>query len=296
MNPYNDLPHKAFWRSAVADVSMFDIRGLWTPKFAITPEMGTATFGSCFAQHFGHALRDRSFNWIDGEPAPSELSPENCKKFGFGQFSGRTGNIYTTSLLRQWLEFASRTKDQPDEYWEKDGRIFDPFRPNIEPGGFDSVEEMRKMRDITISALNRTLRRTDLFVFTLGLTESWVNREGGYEYPMCPGTVAGDFEAKNHIFAQQDYELIRENLLKSIEILRQRNADIKVLLTVPPVPLTATNSGDHVLVATSLSKSILRTVAGAVAAEFDMSTTFRHMRLLIRRFSRVRFLSQTCGV
>ncbi len=253
----------------MADVSLFDIRGLWTPKFAITPDMGTATFGSCFAQHFGHALRDRGCKWIDGEPAPTDLTAENRKKFGFGQFSGRTGNIYTTSLLRQWLDWAKRDQVQPDEYWEKDGRIYDPFRPNIEPDGFASVEEMRKMRDITVSSLNRTLRRTDLFVFTLGLTESWMNKDGGYEYPMCPGTVAGEFDAEKHIFVPQYYDFIMENLLKSIENLRQRNENIKVLLTVSPVPLTATNSGEHVLVATSLSKSILRTVAGAVAANFD---------------------------
>jgi hypothetical protein len=40
----------------------------------------------------------------------------------------------------------------------------------------------------------------------------------------------------------------------------------KILLTVSPVPLTATASGKHVLVSTVHSKSMLRSVAGQLAA------------------------------
>jgi hypothetical protein len=40
----------------------------------------------------------------------------------------------------------------------------------------------------------------------------------------------------------------------------------RVLLTVSPVPLTATASGQHVLVATVQSKSVLRAVAGEICA------------------------------
>ena len=31
-NPYEDLPPAAFWRTGVADVSPFSIKGLWKPK------------------------------------------------------------------------------------------------------------------------------------------------------------------------------------------------------------------------------------------------------------------------
>jgi hypothetical protein len=265
MHPYKSLPEKAFWRSAVARNSLFDIRGLWQPKFDVTPEMPIATFGSCFAQHFGHALRDRGFKWMDMEPAPRDLSSANAKKFNFGLFTCRTGNIYTTSLLLQWLKWALDIETPPEEYWEKDGRIYDPFRPNIEPNGFETVEEMLKMRQVTIEAMRLTMRRTGLFVFTLGLTESWVNAEGGYEYPMCPGTVAGDFDGDQHVFRNQSFEFISQSLKEAVALLQRVNPAIKILLTVSPVPLTATNSGEHVLVASSLSKSILRAVAGAVA-------------------------------
>ncbi len=266
MHPYKSLPESAFWRSAVARNSLFDIRGLWQPKFNITPEMPIATFGSCFAQHFGHALRDRGYKWMDMEPAPRELSAANARKFGYGLFTCRTGNIYTTSLLLQWLKWALGVETPPEEYWEKDGRIYDPFRPNIEPNGFESVEEMQQLRQITIEALRMTVRRAGLFVFTLGLTESWVNADGGYEYPMCPGTVAGEFDGDQHVFRNQPFDYISQNLEEAVALMQRVNPAIKILLTVSPVPLTATNSGAHVLVASSLSKSILRAVAGEVAS------------------------------
>jgi hypothetical protein len=44
--------------------------------------------------------------------------------------------------------------------------------------------------------------------------------------------------------------------------MRKINSGINILLTVSPVPLTATATNDHVLTATSQSKSILRAVAG----------------------------------
>lgn len=69
------------------------------------------------------------------------------------------------------------------------------------------------------------------------------------------------------MFLNQDYDRVRKNLVKTITLIRQhRNKGPKVLLTVSPVPLTATNSGNHVLVATMESKSVLRAVAGHVAA------------------------------
>src|SRR6202043_1490050 len=45
------------------------------------------------------------------------------------------------------------------------------------------------------------------------------------------------------------------------------NPSVRFLLTVSPVPLTATKSGAHVLVATMHSKSILRAVAGQLAQQ-----------------------------
>ena len=266
-NPYVDLPAKAFWKTGVASKSAFDIRGLWSPKFKVLPKHKIVTAGSCFAQHIGRALAGRGYGWFDAEPAPAHLSEENCKKFNYGIFSFRTGNIYTAKALRQWMEWAFGVNDVPTEVWEKDGRFYDPFRPAIEPNGFESAEEVQKSREATLAALRRAVEQTDFFIFTMGLTESWVNADAGFEYAMCPGTVAGEFDGDKHKFVNQNFGDIMADLKAAIRLMRSKNDKLRFLLTISPVPLTATATGGHVLTATIHSKSTLRAVAGQVAAE-----------------------------
>ncbi len=265
MNPYQDLPENAFWKTAVAQKSMFDISGLWSPKFHIKRADNVATYGSCFAQHIGKALAARKFNWLSTEHAPQGLSADNAKRFNFDIFSARTGNIYTTSLLKQWAEWAFEVTTPADEVWCKDGRYFDPFRPQIEPNGFASLQEVVDSRNDTINAFRASVEQSQYFVFTLGLTESWRNVKGNYEYPMCPGTIAGDFIPDTHRFVNQQFNQVLNNLGQSLDLMRKHNPKLKFILTVSPVPLTATKSGQHVLTATMLSKSILRAVAGQLA-------------------------------
>ena len=274
MNPYSKLNEKFFWSTAVAKKNMFDIEGLWNPKFRIGQQQKVATFGSCFAQHIGKALRAKGFYWLITEPAPLGLSEENTKKFNYEVFSARTGNIYTVSLLKQWVNWATGESSPPAETWEKNDRFYDPFRPNIEPNGFLSVEEVISSREMAIDAFKESLITANIFVFTLGLTESWMNKQDGHEYPMCPGTVAGDYDETKHEFINQDYSFIRKTLIETIKKIKIFNPKIKFILTVSPVPLTATMSGNHILVATMESKSILRAVAGQIASQFNFVDYF----------------------
>ncbi len=264
-NPYSNLPESAFWKTAVASKNRFEISGLWDPKFQILPRQKVATFGSCFAQHIGRALRARGFHWFISEKAPPKLSPKSMAAFNYDLFSCRTGNIYTTSLLNQWVQWALGEKAVPDEYWEANGRYFDPFRPVVEPDGFESLDEMRASRDHTIASFRTAITEAKVFVFTLGLTESWFNKSRGYEYPMCPGTAAGTFEPTEHVFKNQDFPFIRANLAAAFARIRSVNRGVRFIVTVSPVPLTATYSNRHVLTATMESKSILRAVAAQVS-------------------------------
>lgn len=264
-HPYLDIPETAFWSSAVAKRNFLEISDLWNPKFPIKSSMKISTFGSCFAQHIGRALREHGFRWFEAEEAPERMAADTKSLFNYGVFSARTGNIYTTSLLKQWLEWACEKNEVPTEVWHKDGRYYDPFRPTIEPDGFASKDELQASRQLTLKALRTAAESSSVFVFTLGLTESWKNRVHGYEYPVCPGTAAGEFSAEQHEFVNQDFVEIRKALLDSVRLLQSVNPKVRIILTVSPVPLTATMSGNHVLLATMESKSILRAVAGNVA-------------------------------
>lgn len=268
-HPYRDLPAPAFWRSAVSDCNPLETTDLWRPKHALLPSDRVVTFGSCFAQHISRALRRHGFSWLDCEPGAEFVSDALKNRFNYGVFSARTGNIYSAKALLQWVKWSLGHETPPTEAWERDGRFFDPFRPAIEPDGFASAAEMHASRGQTLKAFRRCLTESDVFVFTLGLTESWENAKGGYTYATCPGTNAGTFEPQSHVFRNYSYTDVHSHLQEALTLLREINPKVRILLTVSPVPLTATAAGKHVVVSTTYSKSVLRAVAGAMSDSWD---------------------------
>lgn len=268
-NPYQSLHETAFWRPAVAEKGPLGLSGLWASKFRIGPQDKIITAGSCFAQHISRALRARGYNWLNAEPAPPFLPKDAAQQFNYGIFSFRTGNIYTPAMLLQWLRLAFGTGDVPDEIWQQDGRFFDPLRPVIEPGGFATEAELRAARQATQAAIAQGVKTANLLVFTLGLTEGWENAKTGLHYALCPGTVPGAaFDPDLHRFNNADFASLARIMGQALRLLRAQNPRLRVLLTVSPVPLTATATPQHVLTATSHSKSVLRALAGELALKY----------------------------
>ena len=105
-SPYADLPSNRYWRSAVAEPRGSLFKTLYSRKFDISRQSKIATAGSCFAQHIGRNLRKFGFTVLDAEPAPAGLPESAHAGFGFGLFSARYGNIYTTRQLLQLVTEA----------------------------------------------------------------------------------------------------------------------------------------------------------------------------------------------
>lgn len=269
-NPYQQLGPHQFWRTGVVQPGVEAYPTFWSSKWELPENAQFATFGSCFAQHISRELRERKMGWINAEPAPGRSPEALALRFNYGVFSARTGNIYTLRQLLQWLDLAL----DPDhcagiETWmqEEEGRprYYDSLRPGVEPGGFASAAEALASRIGTARAFGNSIRAADVFVFTMGLTEGWENRDTGQVYPMCPGTLAGQFDPDLHLFKNYSYPEIAADFNIALKLLKALNPNIRVLLTVSPVPLTATATEAHVLLATTYSKSVLRAVAGDMA-------------------------------
>jgi hypothetical protein len=266
ISPYQGLEPRAFWKTHAE--GPYPPEGLYRPKWRLRPADRIVTAGSCFAQHVGRALGQAGYNVLDGEPLPIGLAPERAADFGYGLYSARYGNIYTTRQLRQLLEEAWEGAPVFDAVWEKAGRFHDALRPNVEPQGLESAEEVRRARAGHLAALRETFAQADVFIFTLGLTEAWVHKPSGQVYPTAPGTVAGRFDPEIHGFMNFRAAEVRADLVAALSRLRTLNPALRVLLTVSPVPLTATASGAHVLCASTWSKAVLRAVAGEMAEDF----------------------------
>lgn len=266
-SPYEGLPPRAFWRQGVAERTVLD--GLFEPRFQVSRTDRIATAGSCFAQHVGRTLREQGFNVIDAEPLPEGADAETASRFGYGLFSGRYANIYTTRQLAQLLDEANGDFVPALPVWEKSGRYFDAQRPGVEPDGLDSPEDVMELRAHHLERVRSIFAEADVFVFTFGLTEAFIHRETGTVYPTAPGTIAGQFDPDVFEFRNFTYPEILADFLKVRSRLKAINPKMRFVVTVSPVPLTATASGEHVEVATTYSKAVLRAVAGHLYHTLD---------------------------
>jgi hypothetical protein len=265
-HPYQDLPPRAYWRTGVALADRLAFPDLYSPRIRITPATRVATAGSCFAQHIGRALVAAGCAWQEAEPPPPQMPRDLAETFGYALFSARTGNIYTARALRQLLEEIVAGIPDPSCVWAREDRFIDAFRPTVEPEGLATPDEVLLLRDYHLERTARMLTATDVFIFTLGLTEAWEDGVTGRVYPVCPGVAGGNFDPARHRFVNFTTAQVLADLIAIHALLRRFNPGMALMLTVSPVPLTATASGEHVLTATTLSKAVLRAAAGEFVA------------------------------
>lgn len=269
ISPYQGLEDRAFWRSGVVEADAYPPHDIYKPKFVIPRDLPIFTAGSCFAQHVGRTLRHNGYDVIDAEPAPAKLPDALAQRHGYRLYAARFGNIYTVRQFLQLMFECFGEHTPTDAVWEKDGRYFDAMRPGVTPRGHASVDDVHAARALHLAAVRQAVQKTGLVVFTFGLTESWEHIPSGTIYPTAPGTIAGQFDANIHRFVNFRADAIKADFMALRALFQTINKDVRFLLTVSPVPLTATASGTHVLPATVYSKSVLRTVAGELAEDHD---------------------------
>ena len=260
-HPYRDLPDSAFWRRAVGGLPEAEVDPVVQAPFIIGRETPIATCGSCFAQHIARVLTQRGYNYLVTEPAPDgDPDPES-----YGVFPARTGNIYSVRQLLQTFERAYGLFRPLDTAWRRDdGALVDPFRPQVRKAGFATLEALDADRKRHLAAVRAMFEDCQVLVFTLGLTEAWVSTRDGAVFPLAPG-VAGGEPGPDYAFHNFGVEEMTADLLRFIGRLRVVNPDVRMILTVSPVPLVATYEPAHVLTATSYSKAALRVVAEMVS-------------------------------
>ncbi|PTQ75763.1 GSCFA domain-containing protein [Celeribacter persicus] len=291
-SPYDHLPGSAFWRSGVAEADPTAIEGLCAPKFRISATDRIMTAGSCFAQHVHRNLVARDWAVIDVETPNGPFPREVLNRYGYALYSARYGNIYTVRQMVQLLREAQGEFKPAEPVWERDGCYVDAQRPNVEPGGLATPEHVMEARTVHLRRVLRAVRRADVFVFTLGLTEVWFHRDTGTVYPTAPGTLAGTYDPE--VFAFHNFSLpeVRDDLEELRTRLMTLRPDIRMLLTVSPVPLTATATGGHVMPATAYSKATLRAAAGEVAGKYDNVDYFPSYELVTNPAAGGRFYKE----
>jgi GSCFA family len=277
-HPYIANPQYTFWERAISEKAVGEIDpSEGSSSFKIDLEDEVMTLGSCFAQHVSQRLSKEGFKFLVTEYHPSDnsLNFEN----GYGIFTARYGNIYTITQANELLRRCLST-DIAGDIWSYKGRVVDSHRPRAIPSGYESKNSLLEDRTIHLQATLNGLRRAKILVFTLGLTEGWKNVETGQIYPIAPGVAGGSYDSSIHEPFNMSVSQCISELDDFCSLTRRINPDIKIILTVSPVPLAATHSGKHVLTATFSSKSKLRVAAEMISESNDFVDYFPSFEII----------------
>lgn len=254
--PYAGLPQQQIWKRAVTDVAADDVDPQAPGRFRFDRQARIASAGSCFALRIADALRTHGFRYLVTETGSSEAN--------FGRYSARYGDIYTTLQLNGLVQRAFGLAHSDEPAWSSGGRYFDPLRPRAVPGGFASVAELEADRSQHYAAVRRMIGESDVFVFTLGLTETWCSHSDGTAFPLCPGAGIGTFDDARYVYRNLDVDENVAELEAFLALASSVNPALRVIFTISPVPLAATMEPQHVMTATMYSKSVLRVAAETI--------------------------------
>ena len=292
-HPYSNLPDYRFWRRSVTNLPMRKIDPVIKSKFKIAKNAKVATAGSCFAQHIARTLKSVNFNYFVTETAPPDFSNEKVKESNYNVYSARYGNIYTTRQLIQLLDRVDGKLLPEDEAWlRKDGQYIDPFRPLIEPDGFNTVEELKLSREIHLNCVKEMFEELDIFLFTMGLTEAWRSKIDGSVFPLAPGVSGGVMDKKMYEFVNFSSKMVIEDLENFSKRMFEINPKAKIILTVSPVPMIATYEDQHIMASSTYSKSVLRVAAEEISRNNPNIAYFPSYEVVTNNFNRGKYYDE----
>jgi hypothetical protein len=291
MHPYKNLPQESYWRTGVAEKIWSEVNFKPNARFKLGPQDRITTAGSCFAQHMVKNLEGLGLNHYVTEQAPPFLNSKRASELGFGVFSARYGNIYTARQLRQLIEFAFDLRERVMLYAPTANGYVDLLRQNILISRFDNLHDLECDREYHLQCVKTLFLNSKCFIFTLGLTEAWLDSSTQIIFPTCPGTKLGSFNPKSHKFINFRMHEVVEDLRWCIEFLKTHNPSLTWILSVSPVALSATATCEPVLIATATSKAILRAAAEEIYSQFDHCEYFPSLEITSSAASFGQFLT-----
>ncbi|MDX2212957.1 MAG: GSCFA domain-containing protein [Oculatellaceae cyanobacterium bins.114] len=224
---YNELPY----------AQKFNFLNKQTP-------VGSA--GSCFAMEIADRLKTEGYNYVVTEP-----NPYSCAAWG---------TLFNAPSFRQLIEKAFGLRQLPRllysvKHFDKT-LYYDPFREEI---SFDSVEEFEVDYERHIERAREALLKVKVFIITLGMNEILYLKSDGSILSRFPWRLGSSLVNRKVLTVEENIA----ELQNMLDIWRSYNPDLKLIISVSPVPLHATFRAEnhHVITANSHSKSVLRVAA-----------------------------------
>jgi hypothetical protein len=168
-------------------------------------------------------------------------------------------------LADQWTQ-------EKDDYWKISRNQFankecyqDPYRRLTFGNSPDKLAEANAHIN---SAINEAAKQASVFFFTFGVTEIFRLKSNGRVVGQKPAYYGGGGVSETELYLSTFSENF-ENLEKLREIVKLINPTASMVVTVSPVPLERTFSGQDVVVANCEGKSTLRAVLGEFSRMYN---------------------------
>jgi hypothetical protein len=235
------------------------------PKFSFSRGDKFFAIGSCFARALEGSLVKHN---IVAESAARDFAvfePLATKGTALG-----ITNKYNTFAILNELRWAL----DPDAKFPLDsivpvgdGTWLDPHvNPTLKLGTLEETLDRRRI----LQSVTKRIRDCRAVIVTLGLIELWRDNKTDVFLTMTPLSQVWMAEPQRYEFHISSYEQNWANLESIYEIMSQcGHPDLRIVVTVSPVPLLNTFSTMDVVVANTYSKSLLRTVAQDWAIAHD---------------------------
>ena len=232
------------------------------PEFSIRPTDRIFALGSCFARHVEGALSSLGFAVESLTSDFDEFEIKGPKNTPIGFM-----NKYNTEAIYNELRWAL----EPDAEFPAEALVqleddiwSDPHTsPAFGHGGLEvTLRRHRLMTDVVRRAAD-----CRVVVITLGLVETFIDTVTGLYTNSTPPL---NVQRERFRFRLLSHEQLVDGLERIHRILTERgHADLHVVVTVSPVPLDATFTGEDVVVANMFSKSVLRAAADEWATKHE---------------------------
>jgi hypothetical protein len=241
------------------------------PKFQLSHDEAIFTIGSCFARNIENKLVQEGINLLlKGHGVPHER---------YASFDGKDPSKNPKALMRGALNKYSTHSISNEVHrtllgleYPNEGLIelaenqwFDPHASSLKLDTFEVCVDTRRH----VAAAMATIREATTVFMTLGLTETWLDRETGLVLNVPPVPLYIKKFGERFAFFNASYPDTLEALENTIALIREKcRADMKFVVTVSPVSLFSTYTQMDVVMANTYSKSVLRTVAQTVANKY----------------------------
>lgn len=206
-----------------------------------------SVIGSCFVRHLRRWLIAEGYNFCQWEDGPRA-----------GASSVRNGQVYTPAAFEQMLRWAYEGFDAVEESWpalthDQDGGLACPYRRWV---GWPDEASMHAERAAHFRAVRNMVERSEVLLFTLGLSETWRRRDDHTAYYARPPAQLLDPDVhEHHLLSPEESQA---SLERAYATMRAANPRLQLVLTLSPIPLKATGLDRHVVISDTVSKANLR--------------------------------------